>query len=959
MGNQTGNETRLQNPEEAATVLFNVIQELIAEVHPQQLPAQTINMDSTLDRDLGLDSLARVELLARIERQFYVTLPDRIFAEAETPRDLLRALLSASSPKVIETVTQISRAALGEEEVVPHTAKTLIEVLDWHVLTHPDRPHIQIYSDDETEDIITYRDLIQGAEKVMAGLQQRGVVPGEAVAIMLPAGREYFFSFFGILLAGAIPVPIYPPMRLSRLEDHMRRHKNILTNCMAPILITVPEARKVAGLLKSLVDTLRSVITVEELYYSSNSYQRPAIGAYDTAFLQYTSGSTGNPKGVVLTHANLLANIRAMGERVQANANDVFVSWLPLYHDMGLIGAWLGSLYYSALLVIMSPLAFLTRPQRWLWAIHRHRGTLSASPNFGYELCLHRLDDKDLKGLDLSSWRLAFNGAEQVIPETVQHFCQRFSQYGFRRQAFMPVYGLAENSVGLTFPPIDRGPLIDRIQRESFTRTGHAIPAETEKTDSNALCFVSSGTPLLNHQMRIVDLTNQELPDRQEGRLQFCGPSATSGYFRNPEETRRLFNGKWLDSGDLAYIADGELYLTGRSKDIIIRAGRNLYPHELEEAIGEIDGIRKGRVAVFGSNDPVSGTERLIVLAETREAETSALEHLRSQINAIATDLVNAPPDEVVLAPPDTVLKTSSGKIRRAASRELYEKGLVGKPQKAVWQQVMHLILAGMVPQLRRTRRVLLTGFYGLYARLIFWILAPLTWLLVIALPRLSWRWSVMRHTTNLLARATGTPYSVQGIEHLPSPNQPCIYVANHASYLDGPFLIMTLARQFSFVAKKAFVGTLISGSFLQRINAEFVERLDIQEGVSDVQRLVSVAQTGRPLMFFPEGTFTRVPGLLPFHMGAFMIAAEARIPIVPIAIRGSRSIFRAESWLPHHGAITVTIGTPIEPADITIPDKSDTWNIAVAMRDAARKQILSGCGEPDLAEEKFPITIT
>jgi acyl-CoA synthetase (AMP-forming)/AMP-acid ligase II len=242
----------------------------------------------------------------------------------------------------------------------------------------------------------------------------RDIKPAEPVAIMLPSSPDYFFSFFGVLMAGGIPVPIYPPARPSQLEDHMRRHVRILDNCLATTLITVAEAKRVAQLLKSQARNLRHIVSVSELMASSAIPTLPTLSADDIAFLQYTSGSTGNPKGVVLTHANLLANIRAMGKTVQASSKDVFVSWLPLYHDMGLIGAWLGSLYYAALFVVMSPLSFLARPERWLWAIHRYRGTLSASPNFGYEYCLRRIKDEDLHGLDLSCWRAAFNRRPRV-----------------------------------------------------------------------------------------------------------------------------------------------------------------------------------------------------------------------------------------------------------------------------------------------------------------------------------------------------------------------------------------------------------------------------------------------------------------------------------------------------------------------------------------------------------------
>ena len=265
----------------------------------------------------------------------------------------------------------------------------------------------------------------------------------------------------------------------------------------------------------------------------------------------------------MLTHANLLANIRAMGRATEVTSEDVFVSWLPLYHDMGLIGAWLGSLYHGCRLVIIPPLSFLARPERWLWAIHTHRGTLSASPNFGYDLCCRRLSDEVLAGLDLGSWRLAFNGAEPVSPETIAAFARRFTSFGFKPEAATPVYGLAECSVGLTFPPLGRGPLIDRVRRADLGEEGIATPADE---DEAALQFVSCGRPLSGHQIRIVDEAGREIPDRRQGRLQFKGPSATSGYFRNPEKTQSLFQGDWLDTGDLAYSAQGEVYITGRVK---------------------------------------------------------------------------------------------------------------------------------------------------------------------------------------------------------------------------------------------------------------------------------------------------------------------------------------------------------------------------------------------------------
>ncbi len=925
------------------STLLETIRQLTAELHMRPEAAIPVTLDSSLERDLGIDSLGRVELLARIEQAFGISLPEQVFATAETPRDLLQAVLAATRATVTHADMQRAEAPAWVQDE-PSDAMTLPEVLDWHVRAHPDRTHITLLDAEGGETAITYAALRDGAEEIAAGLLERGLQPGQSVAIMLPTSREYFCCFLGILLAGGVPVPIYPPARPSQIEDHLRRHAGILSNALAAMLITVPAAKPVARLLQAQVESLRMVVTAGEL---SGSGRAPgvALRPENIALLQYTSGSTGNPKGTVLTHTNLLANIRAMGRAVQISSTDVFVSWLPLYHDMGLIGAWMGSLYYAFPLVVMSPLGFLARPEHWLWAIHKHRGTLSASPNFGYELCLRKISDSVLEGLDLSSWRIAFNGAEPVSPETIAHFAQRFGHYGLRPQAITPVYGLAECSVGLAFPPPGRGPLIDCIKRDSFMRTGHAEPAGREEAD--ALRFIACGRPLSGHEIRIVDATGRELGERVEGHLEFKGPSATGGYFRNPEQTRLLFHGEWLDSGDFAYLAEGDIYLTGRSKDIIIRAGRNIYPYELEEAVGNIPGIRKGCVAVFGSPDPATGTERLVVLAETRETSPAQLETLRGQINSLTLDILGMPADNIVLAPVHSVLKTSNGKIRRAACRELFEKG-GATPTRAVWWQVTRLAWAGILPQLRRGIRVVSDVCYAAYTWALFWLLAPLTWLAAALLPRPAWSWAASHASARLYARLTATPLVVRGLENLP-PAAPCVLVSNHASYLDGVVLVAVLsgklssAGYFSFVAKRELLDSFVSRTYLQRIGSDFVERFESQRSLADVKQVAHSLQSGRSPVFFPEGTFSRIPGLMPFRMGAFVVAAEAGAPVVPVSIRGTRSMLRDGHWFPRRGIITVTIGKPIVP-------EGKGWTEAIRLRNMARAEISRRCGEPDLA---------
>ena len=319
--------------------------------------------------------------------------------------------------------------------------------------------------------------------------------------------------------------------------------------------------------------------------------------------MQYTSGSTGDPKGVMLTHWGLLENVRAMGHAMEATSKDMFVSWLPLYHDMGLIGAWLGCCYFGARLYVMSPISFLVRPATWLWTMHKYRATFSGGPNFAYELCASRIPDEDLQGLDLSALRFMVNGAEPISPQTLAQVYRPL-----REIRHEPRRALAELRAWrkIASACVSRRSGADRRSTASSASSlpSAAMRSRPEPDDKDAFEVVACGHPIEKNDVRIVDDAGRELGERQEGRLEFRGPSMTKGYFRHEEKTRALFNDGWINSGDRAYIAGGDIHITGRVKDIIIRAGRNTYPHEIEEQISAIPGIRKGGVAAFGSADP-------------------------------------------------------------------------------------------------------------------------------------------------------------------------------------------------------------------------------------------------------------------------------------------------------------------------------------------------------------------
>lgn len=586
----------------------------------------------------------------------------------------------------------------GGVEALSPTGRTLTQVLLERARNTPEAPHLHLWQDEGPTDTLTYAQLRAGAAVMAERLAECGVRPHDTVACMLPTGREFFFTFFGTLAAGAVPVPIYPPFRADRLAEYAERQTAILQNARARALVTFRQAERLARLLKPRVPSLAVVLTADSLTSPARTDGRAADDAWeerpaapdDTVLIQYTSGSTGEPRGVELSHKNILANLVAIGRGVGVRADDVTVCWLPLYHDMGLIGCWLFSLYFGLPIVALSPTEFLRRPVRWLRAIERFRGTLSPAPNFAYELCVRKINAAALEGLDLNSWRVALNGAEPISPDTIARFTERFGPFGFRPETMMPVYGLAETSVALAFSPRGRAPRIDRVGRETFQRSRRAQPVPSEQADS--LSFVSVGRPLPEHEVRVVDDNEQVVGERMEGHLQFRGPSTTRGYYRNPEATAELFSADgWCRTGDLGYRAEGELFITGRTKDLIIQAGRNIYPQEIEEVAAAVEGVRRGCVAAFSVPEPNRGTEALVLLAETRETNQAVRARIASEIMRRVGSVCRVSPEVVRLVAPQTIPKTPSGKLRRGASRELYLRNALEGARAPAWWQAVQL----------------------------------------------------------------------------------------------------------------------------------------------------------------------------------------------------------------------------------------------------------------------------
>lgn len=911
-------------------VLLAEIALLLHELHPDDRYPPEPRLDSRLDRDLGLDSLTRLELMARLEQRFRIEIPESAGFAAATPSDLLKALHGAR-PRGTIGVSSVLELARREHLELPVAAVTMIEVLAWHAERHPERVHVHFSGGTADGIELTYRALQGAARRVAAGLQSHGIGPAEPVGVMLPTHPDFLCAFFGIVLAGGVPVPLYPPLRPNELTEYWHRQAGILRNCGARRLVVDDALYAHRRLIRSLTGGVEHLLTASGLSSGSAAYEPVAAQPDDLALLQYTSGSTADPKGVMVSHRNMLANLRVMGGFIGVDASDAFVSWLPLYHDMGLIGAWLGCLYYGAPLVLIPPQSFLLRPERWLWAIHQHRATLSAAPNFAYELCVHRIGDEALEGLDLSSLRLAFCGAEPVFAQTLERFATRFARHGFRADALYPVYGLAENTLGLTFPPPGRGAHVLHVERDRFLSSGHVRLSEAPMT----LPFVSCGTVLPGHELRIADPDEHELPDDRQGRVQFRGPSACAGYYRNPDATRAFKRGAWLDTGDLGFLHEGELYLTGRVKDLIIRAGRHLHPQGIEQAVGDLPGVRRGRVAAFGAAVPSAGTERLIVVAETRLHDESERQALRLRIQESVAGLAGEPADEIVLATPGTVLKTSSGKLRRAACRAAYERGRLGS--HTFWPMLAVLGRGALVAGSVRAGRLGALAFSG-FAWLALGLLTLPALFAVALLPTVAARWRVVRGLLAAVQHATGIPLVLTATATLPP--SPCIFVANHASYIDALVLVLALPRPVTFVAKEELARWPLARMLLLRFGAVPVARFDPARCTAVVEE---ASRSGRDFLFFPEGTFKRTPGLLRFHLGAFAAASKAGLPLVPIALRGTRSVLRAGDWLVHHAPLSVIFGAALLPN----PD-AEHWPETLRLAGVTREFLLAHCGEPD-----------
>lgn len=522
-------------------------------------------------------------------------------------------------------------------------------------------------ADDET--VRSYAEVQQRAWRVARSLREAGLRRGDLIAVVLPDAEAFLTTLFGASIGGMIPASVYPPSHTSDLPRYFELTAKTLRSAEAKAVVTTPALARDFEALRPTCPTLSLVLTVDALDAPPIEPDwTPALD--DIAFVQFTSGSTSTPKGVVLTHRNVSANVDIINgpAGLATGADDVGVSWLPLNHDMGLVGMALGPVYSALPGVLMPPALFVRRPAEWLRAMTRHRGTISFAPSFAYDLCVRRIKDRDLDGIDLSSWRIAGCGAEPIHAPTLAAFATKFGAVGFRETSFFPSYGLAEHVLAATFPPRGRRPRCERVSIEDLNDRRQARAAVGE---SGAVTLVSCGRAFPDHVLRIVDDNGHVLPERRVGEIVLAGPSVMVGYYKQDVLTAQILRNGWLYTGDLGYLSGGELFVCGRTKDIIIVNGRKFHPQDLEWAVDDLAGVRRGRVVAFGTSDP-GRPDRVVIVVEP--SGTVPADALTDSIRRQVSDLFGLYVDEVALVPSGTVGRTTSGKVQRAATRARYEE---------------------------------------------------------------------------------------------------------------------------------------------------------------------------------------------------------------------------------------------------------------------------------------------
>jgi acyl-CoA synthetase (AMP-forming)/AMP-acid ligase II len=550
---------------------------------------------------------------------------------------------------------------------------TISEVLIRAYQEIPDREAVHLLFSGQEDLAIHYRRLAQGSCGYAKEMERAGIAPGEVVILILNHGKDLIYAFFGAILQGAIP-SIMPFLTEKLAPDQYRQSLGALFEITAPAaVVTYPEFEEEVRQAARGAPSVRAILTSDKIPDQEEIElgRMPGLGVSpeEIVLLQHSSGTTGLQKGVALSHHAIFNQLESYAKAIRLAPDDVVVSWLPLYHDMGLIAGFLLPILSRIPLVLLSPFDWVRAPYRLLQAIGRYRGTLCWLPNFAYNFCAQKIRDRDLQDVDLSSLRAVINCSEPMHWKSHQAFLERFQPYGLRPEALATCYAMAENVFAVTQGGIESPVNLDRVSQAALLERQIAEPA---RGDEGAVRVVSAGRPISNTRVRVLDPQGSELPERTIGEIALRSSCMLTGYYRRPDLTEKAFLNGWYLTGDLGYLAEGEVYITGRKKDLIIVGGKNVYPQDLERLAYEVPGVHPGRAVAFGVFNEAAGTEDVVLVAEVdeenEEKRQATAEAIRRQINR-GSDIALR---YVYIVGRNWLLKTSSGKIARLANKEKY-----------------------------------------------------------------------------------------------------------------------------------------------------------------------------------------------------------------------------------------------------------------------------------------------
>ena len=550
---------------------------------------------------------------------------------------------------------------------------TLCERLFANELRTPERVAVTLLDSGQPDLAITHRQLLQGGYVYARTFLRHEIKPGEVIILILPHSVDLIYSFWGAIMIGAIPSIM--PFLTEKLSPEKYRSDLatliLVTNPTA--IVTYPEFEAEVLATTNQGDSIRAIIVTDKLEPETQADLSVLPGMActpdDVALLQHSSGTTGLQKGVALSHQAIFNQVNVYGKTLKLSSEDVVVSWLPLYHDMGLIAGFLMPILSSIPLVLISPFDWVRAPYRLLQAVSRYKGTLSWMPNFAFNFCSQKIRDRHLEGVELSSWRAIINCSEPVRWDSHQVFYERFKRFGLKLEALQTSYAMAENVFCVTQSDLSHPPIVEEIDREVFMSERRACPP----IDGHpVLKMMSSGKPLSNTRIRILDENKNDIPNGEIGEIALQSDCMLTSYYNRPDATEKAIFGGWFLTGDYGYLSGGEVFVSGRKKDIIIVGGRNIYPQDLESLSYEVDGVHAGRSVAFGILNPEAGTEDVVIIAEVDSDNTVRQKDIANQIREHVTKNSAIALRYVKVVDPKWILKTSSGKTARAANKEKF-----------------------------------------------------------------------------------------------------------------------------------------------------------------------------------------------------------------------------------------------------------------------------------------------